>query len=468
MNICDRQQTRDDPFDTGPDIYQHIVESATDYAIITTTLDGIVTTWSAGASNLLGYAPDEITGQSLSLIFTFDDQLQGAFFAEMRSALSEGRAEDNRWHVRKDGTHLWASGLLTPLKNDAGQSVGFVKIMRDRTPLLEEDEAVRSSEERLRLILKSATDYAILTFDQQGLVLSWNAGARRILGYDETEIVGCDARILFTPEEREGGALEWEMDTANRDGRAENERFHVRKDGSRFWGSGLTMPLKARHDKVGYLKIMRDDTERHQAEEHQQVMMREMSHRVKNSLMLVTGMLAMQARGTDVTEVKRALTDAETRVATIAAMHDHLWRQPNLETIDLADFLKGLCERLAQTSDQHAIVFEGTPCRIDADRAIQVALLVNELVTNAFKHAYQSGGGRIDVRLETVAEEILLAVSDQGVGLPQGFDIRDSSHNSLGMKIVSGLVRQLKAKLVVGCATPGARFAIRLPRVLKT
>ncbi|WP_313903805.1 sensor histidine kinase [Rhizobium leguminosarum] len=289
----------------------------------------------------------------------------------------------------------------------------------------------------------------MFTFDQQGFVLSWNAGARRILGYEEKEIIGRDARILFTPEEREAGALEWEIETANREGRAENERFHVRKGGSRFLGSGLTMPLKARHDKVGYLKIMRDDTERHQAEQHQQVMMREMSHRVKNSLMLVTGMLAMQARGTDVAEVKRALTDAGARVATIAAMHDHLWRQTDLETIDLADFLKGLCERLAQTSDQHAIVFEGTPCRIDADGAIQVALLVNELVTNAFKHADPSGGGRIDVKVETAAEEILLAVSDQGVGLPQGFDLRDSSRNSLGMKIVGGLVRQLKAKLAI-------------------
>ncbi|RWY67681.1 PAS domain S-box protein [Rhizobium sp. WSM1325] len=459
---------RDDPFDPGTDIYRHIVESATDYAVITTSLNGIVTTWSAGASNLLGYASDEIIGQSLSLIFTFDDQLQGAFFAEMHTALSDGRAEDNRWHVRKDGSHLWASGLITPLKNDAGQSIGFVKIMRDRTRSLEEDESVRSNEERLRLILKSATDYAIFTFDQQGFVLSWNAGARRILGYEEKEIIGRDARILFTPEEREAGALEWEIETANREGRAENERFHVRKGGSRFWGSGLTMPLKARHDKVGYLKIMRDDTERHQAEEHQQVMMREMSHRVKNSLMLVTGMLAMQARGTDVAEVKRALTDAEARVATIAAMHDHLWRQTDLETIDLADFLEGLCERLAQTSNQHAIVFEGTPCRIDADGAIQVALLVNELVTNAFKHAYPSGGGRIDVKIETAAEEILLAVSDQGVGLPQGFDLRDSSRNSLGMKIIGGLVRQLKAKLAIEDAAPGARFAIHVPAALKT
>jgi PAS domain S-box-containing protein len=463
MNVSDRHQKRDDQFDTGPDIYRHIVESATDYAVVTTSSDGIITTWSGGASNLLGYAANEVIGQSLSLIFTFDDQLKGAFLSEMRTAVSNGRAEDNRWHVRKDGSCLWASGLLTPLKDDAGNSIGFVKIMRDRTRSLEEDEAIRSNEERLRLILKSATDYAIITFDREGFLLDWNDGARRIFDYEEAEILGRDARILFTPEEQAAGALEWEIDTAHQAGRAQNERFHVRKDGSRFWGSGLTMPLTARHGEVGYLKIMRDDTERHQAEEHQQIMMREMSHRVKNSLMLVTGMLAMQARAAKIADVKRALTDAETRVATIAAVHDHLWRQPDLETVDLSDFLKGLCQRLAQTSNQHKTEFQGSPYWIDADRAIQVALLVNELVTNAFKHAYPSGAGTVNVGVETDDEAITLSVSDRGVGLPKVFDLTGGVRDSLGMRLVAGLVRQLNAGLEVKDVAPGATFIVRIP-----
>jgi two-component sensor histidine kinase len=89
-------------------------------------------------------------------------------------------------------------------------------------------------------------------------------------------------------------------------------------------------------------------------------------------------------------------------------------------------------------------------------------------VTNAFKHAYPSGGGKIDVKLEMVAEEIRLAVSDQGVGLPQGFDLHESSHNSLGMRILGGLVRQLKATLAIERAAAGAQFALSIPAMLKT
>ena len=256
----------------------------------------------------------------------------------MRIALATGRADDNRWHVRKDGSVFWASGLMMPLRNDVGQVYGLMKVVRDRTRRLQQDEALRASEERLQLILKSAIDYAIFAFDRDGLVISWNTGACRIFGYEEQEILGRDARMLFLREDREDGAAEREMEAALEHGRAENERFDLRKDGTIFWGSGLTMPLRANHHRAGFLKVLRDDTERHSADEHQQIMMREMSHRIKNSLALVAGLLAMQARSARQPEVERALRDAEARVGTIAQVHDQLWRQSDIETVNLADF----------------------------------------------------------------------------------------------------------------------------------
>jgi PAS domain S-box-containing protein len=122
-------------------------------------------------------------------------------------------------------------------------------------------------EERLRLIMESARDFAIFTTDCEGIVTTWNRGAERILGYAENEIVGCNADILFTPEDRARGDAQREIKTALKTGRAGDDRWHMRKDGSRFWGSGLSMALRAPGEKAcGILKVMRDLTERKKAE----------------------------------------------------------------------------------------------------------------------------------------------------------------------------------------------------------
>ncbi|CAN7661957.1 PAS domain-containing protein [Rhizobium leguminosarum] len=120
-------------------------------------------------------------GQNGVIVFSFEDQLAEAPLRERRLALATGRADDNRWHVRNNGSMFWASGLMMPLRNDVGGIYGLMKIVRDRTLTLQQDEALRASEERLQLILKDAIDYAIFAFDQ-GRIISWNTGACRIFG----------------------------------------------------------------------------------------------------------------------------------------------------------------------------------------------------------------------------------------------------------------------------------------------
>ncbi|PSB07733.1 hypothetical protein C7B69_23235, partial [filamentous cyanobacterium Phorm 46] len=128
--------------------------------------------------------------------------------------------------------------------------------------------AFRDRENHLQLILDSAKDYSIFTLDTGGHFTSWNAGSERLLGYAEAEIVGQHGRIIFTPEDSAARKPELEMHLALTEGKAENERWHLRKDGSRFWGSGLVMPLRdAAGELQGFLKIMQDKTERRQIEE---------------------------------------------------------------------------------------------------------------------------------------------------------------------------------------------------------
>jgi PAS domain S-box-containing protein len=130
-----------------------------------------------------------------------------------------------------------------------------------------EDSYFRMSEDFFRQVLDSIEDYAVFTTDKNGDVNSWNTGAQRVLGYPEEEVIGQNSRLFFTPEDIEKGEAEKELRTAIENGRSIDERYHVCKDGTRFWGSGLVFPLfdEEQHHR-GFTKVMRNLHERQDAE----------------------------------------------------------------------------------------------------------------------------------------------------------------------------------------------------------
>lgn len=165
----------------------------------------------------------------------------------------EVRHFDGRWFLAK-----WQPfGLVTE-----GTHPGLVLTLVDLTERRLTEEALVDSRERLRLIVENARDFAIFTADLQRNITSWNTGAERILGFAEAEILGKSADLIFTPEDRIAMVPEKEQTTALKEGRASDERWHLRRDGSRFWASGSMMAM---HDAggavVGLLKIFRDQTE---------------------------------------------------------------------------------------------------------------------------------------------------------------------------------------------------------------
>jgi len=205
------------------------------------------------------------------------------------------------------------------------------------------------------------------------------------------------------------------------------------------------------------------DAKLQEALEHQALLTREMSHRVKNSLTSVVGLLRVQARTAPSRDVKNALEDASLRVATIAQVHDHLWRSPQIGFVELVDFMNELCKKLKGTMGGHTLHCHADPMLLSADHAIPVGLLINELVTNAVKYAYPNGDGVIEVSAGEVDGHLHVEVSDQGVGLPNGFDINEPQ-SSLGFKVVLGMVRQLQGHLTVTSNGPkGAHFLLNLP-----
>jgi two-component sensor histidine kinase len=194
------------------------------------------------------------------------------------------------------------------------------------------------------------------------------------------------------------------------------------------------------------------DAELRQALEHQAMLTREMSHRVKNSLASVVGLLRVQSRSAQSEAVREALKDASSRITTIAQVHDHLWRSARIGFVDIADFAGELCRKLQETVP-HTVRCNFGHLMISADKAIPLGLLINELVTNSAKHAYPDGAGEIEVSGERRGDDLHVEVSDRGVGLPKDFDI-DQPRASLGFKVIKSLLAQLEGRIDVALNTP--------------
>jgi len=140
---------------SGEEVAQLLVQTITDHAIFFISPDGVVATWNEGAQHMLGYGAEEVLGQSAARFFTEEDRRDGLFERELRTAAVNGRATDENWLVRKDGSRFWASGATTPLRNEAGELRGFAKIFRDLTERKAAADTLREKEMRLRVALSA-------------------------------------------------------------------------------------------------------------------------------------------------------------------------------------------------------------------------------------------------------------------------------------------------------------------------
>ncbi|MBW4025638.1 MAG: PAS domain S-box protein [Proteobacteria bacterium] len=166
--------------------YKAIFESAVDFGIIATNQDGWVIEWNAGAERIFGWSATEMRGEHINRIFTPEDRAEGRSALEMRSALADGRANDERWHVRKSGARFWAGGEMMPLWSENDGHIGFLKILRDRTAEHEAAIALRKSEAYLRLVLDSAVE-GLYGVDCNGVTTFCNLAFLRMLGFSREE-----------------------------------------------------------------------------------------------------------------------------------------------------------------------------------------------------------------------------------------------------------------------------------------
>jgi two-component sensor histidine kinase len=220
---------------------------------------------------------------------------------------------------------------------------------------------------------------------------------------------------------------------------------------------------KARDDAEAEVHASRDRYAALAAE--REVLLREVNHRVGNSLQIIASLLHLQANSSEQDDVKAALTNAMGRVAAVAQVHRRLYTSQDLKSVLLNQYLDALLEdlrRSAEANRMSRLTLKAEPIEIDPDRAVAIGIIVNELVMNAVKYAYPDGAGPIHVDLRAQDDDLVLSIADDGVGLNVKTDPRSTG---LGQRIVSAMATKLDASVERDPAHPGTRIVLRFRRV---
>ena len=392
-----------------------------------------------------------------------DPEDQETVTATINEAIRTKSMFELEHRVRKaDGSLGWTSSRAVPLVDERGEIDEWMGAARDVTARRRADEALRESEERLRLIVENARDYAIFTTDPKGCIDQWHAGAEAVFGWSAEEIAGRPIEITFTPEDRERGEPCKELEQAAREGCAPNVRWHVRKDGSRVFIEGNVTALKASDGSLeGFLKIGQDVTERMRAEQHQRTLLAELQHRVRNTLGVVRSIARRTAeRSATVDDMSfhfQGRLDAFSRVQAIVT------RSPEAG-VDLASLIED--ELLAHAAREgEALLIEGPDVCLKPRAAESLSLAIHELATNAVKYgALGAQHGRIFIHWDWLQQDgsrmLRLVWEENGVDMPA----EEPKRHGFGLELLKRtLPYDLRAETRVDFRPAGLRFEMTMP-----
>jgi PAS domain S-box-containing protein len=429
-----------------------IVESSHD-AIISKDLDGIIMTWNQGAERLFGYTAAEIVGKSITILIPSDrlDE-EPAILARIRRGESVDHFETVR--RRKDGSLVDISLTVSPVRDGQGRIVGASKIARDITERKEAEAKLKDSERQLKDLL-AAIPAAIYTTDAQGRITYYNeaavelAGRAPTLGTDEW----CVTWKLYWPDGTPLPHDQCPMAIALKEGRPirNAEAIAERPDGTRVPFIPYPTPLRdSKGNIIGAINMLVDISERKQAETQQVVLFNELNHRVKNNMQMLQSLLYMAGRQTRSAEAKKVLNEASSRIAAMAAAQQVLYATRDMTHFEAHEFLSALCRTVQQTIPKNIeVVCNAADARLSNDTAMPLALIVNELVTNAVKYG-TNGATQASIRvgLTRQPDSFEVWVEDDG----PGFDLEAVRHRSSGLQLVQALARQLGGKFEVSSA----------------
>lgn len=316
----------------------------------------------------------------------------------------------------------------------------------------EAEHALQESEHRFRLIFENSHEGILLT-DADGVILTANSPACSILKCEMGDLINANRQNVFTLDGPEGAFIESRI----RKGQFRGELILTRKDHTTFPAEVTAVNFSDRNGNERSTLFFRDITGRKTNEQklksslkEKDVLLAEIHHRVKNNLAIISGLLELQSNNVENEQIRDLLSESIHRIKAIALLHEKVYNSEDVARINLGEYLKEFIGTLKsyylQNGENIAVDVRIPETYISLSSAIPLGLIVNELVTNAFRHAFKGRDrGSVRVSLDHVNDKYLLKIIDDGIGVPD--DVISGKTKKLGMTLVHGMIHQLKARI---------------------
>nr|WP_294506488.1 PAS domain S-box protein [uncultured Rhodopila sp.] len=442
--------------------FHKLVDGVQDYAIFMLDRQGRVASWNIGAQRIEGWSANEILGQDVSRVFPVEARDSGRPRQQLEIAAAQGSFREEAERVRKDGSRFWADVAITALHDENGELRGYAQVIRDISERKRASRDMAESRSRLASVVESAMD-AIITVDANQRIVLFNNAAVVMFGQPESEALGMPLEQIIPQRFHAAHAVHIagfaRTGVTNRPMGQPGTLIGLRRNGEEFPVEASISQSDVNGRKL-FTVILRDITARKRAQEHQALLLRELAHRVKNTLAVVQSIAAQTRRFAAPEQFYDTLT---ARLAALGIAHDLLTRS-DWEGAALAEVVRLGFAPYEGLSSEPRWTIEGPKLWLAPNEAVTLSLVFHELATNAAKFgALSNTCGRIEVRWDLDADdkpaEVRMVWRES-----HGPKVSPPAAGGFGSRLLErALAHELGGQTEVDFAEAGVEYRLRLP-----
>ncbi len=382
-------------------------------------------------------------------------------------ALKNGVNRFEWMHKRKNGVVFPAEVLLSAF--EYGGEIVIQSTVQDITERKKAEETIKQNEEKYRSLIENSPEIILIVNKDEKVEFSNFANTR----YGADEIIGHDL-YEFVFEQHHEMIREAHRKVFDGEKSQSYETEGKNANGDKIWYLTHVGPKYFNNEVVGLVLFIKNITDRRIDEEkikqslhEKEVLLKEVHHRVKNNLQIISSILNLQSTSVSDKQTLDLLKNSQDRIRSMSLIHELLYQTKDFSTINFLEYIRSISTNLFQSYNQNKnidLVLELQPVALDLDLAIPCGLIINELITNSLKYAFEiTGSGEVKIVLIQLEDEVLLTIEDNGKGFPTTIDFRDTE--SLGMQLVVSLVDQIDGEIKLESVS-GTKYELRFKNVL--